>query len=63
MAMTEIVEFPSIPVKASLNEYIEISKMYSSPKSKLFVNGVLDKIVQQFKEEGKIKKIGRGLLE
>ena len=63
MAMTEIIEFPSIPIKASLNEYIEISKMYSSPKSKLFVNGVLDKIVQQFKEEGKIKKIGRGLLE
>lgn len=63
MAITEILEFSSIPIKASLNEYIEMSKMYSSPKSKLFVNGVLDKIVQQYKEEGKIKKIGRGLLE
>ncbi len=61
MALTELVEFPSIPTKVTLNEYIEISKFYSSPQSKVFINGVLDKAVITLKKEGKIKKTGRGL--
>jgi len=63
MALTEILEFESIPVKVSMNEYIEISKYYSSSKSKIFINGVLDKLIAQFKEDGKLHKTGRGLLE
>ncbi|HPE43443.1 MAG TPA: transcription antitermination factor NusB, partial [Bacteroidales bacterium] len=55
--------FKSIPIKVSLNEYIDISKYFSTPKSKVFVNGVLDKLIQQLKAEGKIIKSGRGLLE
>ncbi len=51
MALTEIIKFPGIPVKVSLNEYIELSKMYSTPKSKIFVNGVLDKLVEDFIEQ------------
>ncbi len=51
MALTEILKFPEIPVKVSLNEYIELSKMYSTPKSKIFVNGVLDKLVEDFIEQ------------
>ena len=62
MAVTEAVEFDSIPVKVTLNEYIELSKVYSSPKSKVFINGVLDKIISQLKQEGKILKTGRGLI-
>ncbi len=54
MALTEILKFPEIPVKVSLNEYIEISKMYSTPKSKVFVNGVLDKLLDEFVKEKKI---------
>ncbi len=63
MALTEFVGFPSIPLKVTLNEYIEISKMYSSPKSKVFINGILDKLVGELTKEGKIKKVGRGLME
>lgn len=63
MALTELMIFPYIPVKVSINEYIEISKYYSSLKSKLFINGVLDKLVIKLKDEGKIKKMGRGLIE
>lgn len=62
MAITELVTFPSIPVKVSLNEYIEIAKFYSSPQSKVFINGVLDKSIIVLEKEGKIKKSGRGLL-
>ncbi len=54
MALTEILKLPEIPVKVSLNEYIELSKMYSTPKSKVFVNGVLDKLVEEFVKEKKI---------
>ncbi len=54
MALTEILKFPEIPVKVSLNEYIELSKMYSTPRSKVFVNGVLDKLVEEFIREKKI---------
>ena len=62
MAITELCVFPSIPVKVSLNEYIEIAKFYSSPQSKVFINGVLDKSIIVLTKEGKIKKTGRGLL-
>ncbi|HSH65101.1 MAG TPA: transcription antitermination factor NusB, partial [Bacteroidia bacterium] len=63
MAITEILHFSSIPVKVSLNEFIEISKMYSTPKSKIFINGILDKLVADFKRDNKLNKIGRGLME
>ena len=63
MAITELVEFPSIPIKVSLNEYIELAKEYSSAKSKIFINGVLDKLIVDYKEQGIIKKAGRGLME
>ena len=62
MALTEVVAFEEMPIRVSFNEYIEISKYYSSQKAKVFINGILDKIVSQFKREGKIKKIGRGLV-
>ncbi|MCS5663681.1 MAG: transcription antitermination factor NusB [Flavobacteriales bacterium] len=63
MAICELLHFETIPVKVTLNEYIELSKDYSSQKSKVFINGVIDKLVIRFKEEGKLKKIGRGLVE
>jgi N utilization substance protein B len=63
MALAELISFPSIPVKVTINEYIEISKSYSSAKSKFFINGILDKLVIRLKEEGTIKKAGRGLIE
>ena len=63
MAITEILEFPTIPVKVSFNEYIEISKSYSTPKSKVFINGILDKLILDLKEKNQIKKTGRGLVE
>lgn len=61
-AITEMVEFAAIPVKVSLNEYIEISKFYSTKKSSNFINGVLDKVVTSLKEQNKINKMGRGLI-
>ncbi len=60
MAITEILKFPEIPVKVSLNEYIELSKMYSTPKSKIFVNGILDKLVEEFVRDSKINKYASG---
>ncbi|MDX2173331.1 MAG: transcription antitermination factor NusB [Bacteroidota bacterium] len=63
MALTEIMHIPNVPVKASLNEYIDISKEYSTPNSKVFVNGVLDKIIAELRRDGKITKEGRGLKE
>lgn len=62
MALTEVVSFKEMPIKVSFNEYIEISKYYSTKNSKVFINGILDKIVSQFEREGKIKKVGRGLV-
>ncbi len=62
IAIAELVAFPSIPTKVTLNEYLEISKFYSTSKSNIFINGVLDKIVMQLKEEKKIVKKGRGLI-
>ncbi len=63
MALAELLGFPSIPVKVTINEYIEVSKSYSSVKSKYFINGILDKLVIRMKEEGVIRKTGRGLIE
>jgi len=62
MAITEFVKFPTIPIKVSLDEYIELSKFYSTKKSKTFINGILDKILNTLKEQGKIVKKGRGLI-
>ena len=61
-AVAELVTFPSIPVKVSLDEYIEIAKYYSTAGSSTFINGVLDKVVASLQEEGKINKSGRGLI-
>lgn len=63
MALCEMLDFPSIPVKVTINEYLEISKLYSTPKSNSFLNGVLDKIKNELKAENKILKQGRGLVE
>lgn len=63
MAICEFTEFPSIPVKVTINEYIEISKEYSTPRSRQFVNGMMDKLVADLKASGEIKKSGRGLVE
>ncbi|HRN95383.1 MAG: transcription antitermination factor NusB [Chitinophagales bacterium] len=63
LAMCELLYMPTIPVKVTINEYIDISKFYSTPKSKDFVNGVLDKAKNQLMDEGLIKKQGRGLVE
>jgi N utilization substance protein B len=63
MALTEMKNFPSIPVKVSINEYIDISKNYSTPKSKQFVNGLLDVLSKELTENGQIRKSGRGLLD
>ncbi len=63
MGVTEAVAFPSIPVKVTINEYVEIAKFYSTRNSHVFVNGVLDKIIQHLLAEGLIKKTGRGLIE
>jgi N utilization substance protein B len=62
LAIAEMVEFSEIPVRVSLDEYIEIAKFYSTEKSNVFINGILDKIVEHLKKEGTIKKIGRGLI-
>lgn len=62
MAIAEVTSFSDIPTKVTLNEYLEISKFYSTNKSNVFINGVLDKVVDQLKEEKKIRKTGRGLI-
>ncbi|MGK0428042.1 MAG: N utilization substance protein B [Ulvibacter sp.] len=61
MGIAEFLYFPSIPVRASINEYLEISKEYSTPKSSIFINGILDKLVKEFEISKKLNKIGRGL--
>jgi N utilization substance protein B len=63
MAICELMNFPSIPVKVTINEYLELSKDYSTPKSNSFINGILDKILNDLKRTNSIKKIGRGLIE
>lgn len=63
MAIAEFINVSNVPVKVSLNEYIDISKEYSTPNSKTFINGVLDKIIADLKRDNKIQKTGRGLME
>lgn len=63
MAIAEMIHFPNIPVKVTINEYIELTKEYSTPKSRTFINGILDVIAKNMKESGAIKKSGRGLLD
>ena len=62
MALAEFLYFPSIPPKVTINEYVELSKNYSTPKSKTFVNGILDKSLKDLKEAGKIRKSARGMM-
>jgi len=63
MALCEFLKFPSIPVKVTINEYLEIAKEYSTPKSSIFINGILDKLVKKYQESNTLKKSGRGLQE
>lgn len=62
MALSEFIDFPSIPVKVTMNEYLDIAREYSTSKSKDFINGVLDKIMQELKAKNQLNKTGRGLL-
>ncbi len=63
MAIAELLNFPTIPVKVTINEYIEISKVFSTPKSNTFINGILDKILGELQAAGRIRKHGRGLVQ
>ena len=63
LAISELVNFPSIPIKVTINEYLEISKVFSTPKSNTFINGILDKILSDLRADGRITKLGRGLVE
>ncbi len=63
MALCEMLYFPYVPVKVSINEYIELAKLYSTPNSHGFINGILDKLHLELKDENKIVKLGRGLVE
>lgn len=63
LALCELMHFPSIPPKVTINEYVELAKLYSTPKSKDFVNGVLDRLSKQLTKDGRIKKQGRGLMD
>lgn len=63
MALVELLEFPQIPIKVTLNEYIELAKWYSSDKSKVFVNGILDRLIVDLRDNGRIVKTGRGLYQ
>jgi N utilization substance protein B len=62
MAICEFFNFPSIPVKVTINEYLELAKEYSTPKSSIFINGILDNLVKDFQANDRIKKVGRGLI-
>ena len=62
MAICEFLKFPSIPVKVTINEYLEVAKEYSTPKSSIFINGVLDKLSKDYQENGRLNKLGRGLM-
>lgn len=63
MALVELMAFPTIPTKVTINEFVEISKMYSTDKSKDFINGILDRLMKKLQKDGKIKKEGRGLID
>jgi N utilization substance protein B len=56
------LKFPSIPVKVTLNEYLEVAKEYSTPKSSIFINGILDNLVKELQTSNRIVKVGRGLM-
>jgi len=62
MAICEFLKFPSIPVKVTINEYLELAKEYSTPKSSIFINGILDNLVKEYQKENKLIKTGRGLM-
>lgn len=62
MAICEFLKFPSIPVKVTINEYLEIAKEYSTPKSSIFINGILDKLVKEYQANNSLNKVGRGLM-
>ncbi len=62
MAICEFIKFPSIPTKVTINEYLEVAKEYSTPKSSIFINGILDNLVKEFQTNGKLQKVGRGLM-
>lgn len=62
MAICEFLRFPSIPIKVTINEYLEIAKEYATPKSSLFINGILDNLVKDFEKTKKLNKTGRGLM-
>ena len=62
MAICELLKFPSIPIKVTLNEYLELAKEYSTPKSSIFINGILDNLVKEFQTNNRIQKVGRGLM-
>jgi len=62
MAICELLKFPSIPAKVTINEYLEIAKEYFTPKSSIFINGILDNLVKEFERDNKLSKSGRGLL-
>jgi N utilization substance protein B len=62
MAICEFLKFPSIPVKVTINEYLEVAKEYSTPKSSIFINGILDNLVKEFQKENTLLKVGRGLM-
>ncbi|MFZ9980404.1 MAG: transcription antitermination factor NusB [Cyclobacteriaceae bacterium] len=63
MAITEFITFPSVPIKVTINEYIELAKDYSTPKSRQFINGILDVLARELKKSGDLKKTGRGLID
>ncbi len=63
MAICEFLNFPTIPTKVTLNEYVELAKLYSTDKSKDFINGILDKLLKELEDGGKVKKSGRGLVD
>jgi N utilization substance protein B len=63
MGMIEFKDFPTIPTKVTLNEYVELSKVYSTDKSKDFVNGILDRILKKMQKEDLVQKEGRGLMD
>ncbi len=63
MALAEMITFPSIPIKVTINEYIELAKEYSTPKSRQFINGILDVLAKELAGAGKIRKSGRGLID
>jgi len=63
MALCELLHFPTIPTKVTINEFVEISKVYSTEKSREFINGILDRLMKELSDQGRIVKEGRGLLE